>query len=127
MPHANFIMSLISSDTPCGCPARIPSDMYACRRTGRDTHKGCRYWAVTNPSLHQGDLRHVGGIALAFAKLGDTSIAARTPGIARGKLVKNLLDDQFVRQGLQNSAARMKLDHHSLVRGLQSFLRLIFV
>ena len=72
-------------------------------------------------------MRHFGGIAQASAKFGNTGIAARAPNVAWGEFVKDFLDDQFVRQGLEDLAAGMQFYDHSLVRGLQAFLCFLLI
>src|SRR5579863_1608918 len=86
-----------------------------------------RATAITPLSLHQGDLRHLRSVSQAPTKLGDACKATRTPGIAWSEFVKNLFDDQLIRQRLQNLAAGMQLDHHRAVCSLQSRCCLIFV
>src|SRR5579859_5640908 len=77
--------------------------------------------------LDQRDLRHVRGITFAFAELGDTGLAAGATSVARGQFVKELLNNQFIGQSAQDSAASVQLDHHRLVSGLQSFSGLLLV
>src|SRR5579875_3646049 len=73
------------------------------------------------------DLRHISGIALALAQLGDARIATWTPDVAGGQFFKHLLHDQLIGQGAQNMAACAQLNDHRLIRGLQSLLGLILV
>src|SRR6266496_251311 len=86
--------------------------------TARDIH---------NLKLHESDLRNRGSIALAAPDLGDARIAAGTISVPRGQLLEHLLHHQLVGQCAQNRTAGVELDHHRLVRGLQSALGLIFV
>lgn len=62
--------------------------------------------------LYQGNLRHIGSIALTFTQLGNARIAAWTTNIARSQFFEHLFNYQFIWQRTEDLAASMQLDNH---------------
>src|SRR5215471_12369662 len=77
--------------------------------------------------LHQGNLCHFSGITQAPTKLCYTCVTTRTTRIPWSKLIKDLLDNQFIWKRLQDLAASMQFYHQCFISCLQRFFRITLI
>ena len=84
-------------------------------RADRFTPLLCDPWEALdlNPCfLHEGDLGHIRRVTFTFTQLGNACIAARTAFVTRRQFIEHLLDDQFVRQCAEDTAAGVQFNDH---------------